>query len=193
MEFQKLIVLVQAFVEKLLNEKLNPQLCFHNSNHTKFVVAATKAIGFEVGLSPKEQETVTIAAWFHDTGYTEAYQDHERVSFKIATQFLSGLGISKDQLAEINSCILATRFPQNPKNLMEMVICDADFYHLSVDKYQVFALALKKEWEAVLGLIYTQSQWDSINLEMLSTHNYFTSYGQSVLEANKTKNIAKLK
>ena len=193
MHFDQLMVLVSGFVDQLLKKKLSPCLYFHNLTHTRYVVKAVQEIGFHAGLTPKQQETVTLAAWFHDTGYTEVYKNHELVSIEIATEFLASVGIVGEQVADIRSCILATRYPQKPTNLMEMVICDADFYHFSVEDYMQFAAALKKEWEAEFDHCYTQQQWNHINLEMLSNHQYFTDYGQQLLQKSKEHNISKLK
>lgn len=175
-----------------MKEKLNPKLYFHNELHTAYVVTAAQEIGSNSGLNVEEMEIVMLAAWFHDTGYTEAYKDHELISIEIATQFLANLGIASEKIADVRSCILATRYPQKPVNLMEMVICDADFYHFSSDRYIDFASALKKEWEETIGLTYTQHQWDSINLEMLQFHHYFTPYSKVNLQSKKEENIKKL-
>lgn len=193
MDFKDLIIAVSQFVTKLLKEKLSPQLYFHNELHTSYVVAAAQEIGSQSGLTEEGMEIVMLAAWFHDTGYTEAYKDHELISIEIATQFLAYLGIASEKIADVRSCILATRYPQKPVNLMEMVICDADFYHFSSERYTDFAAVLKKECEETIGLTYTQDQWDSINLEMLQFHQYFTTYAQANLQPKKEENIKKLK
>ena len=193
MHFDQLIVLVSGFVDQLFKNKLSPCLYFHNLTHTLYVVKAVQEIGYHAQLTQKQQETVTLAAWFHDTGYTAAYKNHELVSIEIAAEFLTSVGVTGEQLADIRACILATQYPQQPKNLMEMVICDADFYHFAIDDYTQFAAALKKEWEAELGHCYTTQQWNNINLEMLRNHQYFTAYGQEILQKSKEHNIGKLK
>lgn len=192
MDFKDLIVAVSQFVTQLFKEKLSPKLYFHNTLHTSYVVTAAQEIGSQSGLTTEEMEIVMLAAWFHDTGYIEVYKDHELVSIEIATQFLAGLGIENEKIADVRSCILATRYPQKPTNLMEMVVCDADFYHFSANRYADFAMALKKEWEETIGLTYTQKQWDGINWEMLHFHQYFTSYAQANLQPKKEENIKRL-
>lgn len=76
---------------------------------------------------------------------------------------------------------------------MEVVLCDADFYHLSRAHYTKFEKSLRKERETCLNLYYTNEPWNALNLEMLTTHEYFTTYGKTVLQDGKAKNIAKLK
>jgi hypothetical protein len=74
-----------------------------------------------------------------------------------------------------------------------MVLCDADFYHFSRPDYSKFEKSLRKEWETCLNLFYTDEQWNALNLEMLTTHEYFTAYGRTVLQQRKQENINKLK
>lgn len=189
MDFNQLLFLASSFVKQTLKEKLSAKLYFHNLTHTQNVVNASLEIGTQVGLTEEELENVLLAAWFHDTGYTEAYQNHELHSAKIAGTFLAQQGLAHERLETISACILATRFPQEPVNLMEMVICDADFSHFSMENYLGFAQSLKQEWEEVIGLSYLPQQWNSINLKMLQNHQYFTSYGQCQLQERKEKNI----
>ncbi|WP_199141914.1 HD domain-containing protein [Pedobacter sp. ASV12] len=189
MDFVQLEALVSDFVQQLFREKLSAKLYFHNVAHTQYVVNAAREIGMNAGLDAEELETVLLAAWFHDTGYTETYQQHELASVEIAVQFLAAYGLAKHRLDEVITCILATRFPQQPVCLVEKVICDADFYHFSMDNYLAFAQSLKQEWEEVIGLEYTPLQWNSINLKMLLNHQYFTSFGRHKLQICKEKNI----
>ncbi len=189
MDFVQLEALVRDYVQRLFREKLNPKLYFHNVAHTQHVVNAVREIGMGAGLSNKELETVLLAAWFHDTGYTETYQQHELASVEIALRFLAAYHLPQPQLDKVSACILATQFPQQPVSLMEKVICDADFYHFSMENYLAFAQSLKQEWEEVIGLQYSPLQWNSINLEMLRNHQYFTSFGQHKLQSCKEKNI----
>jgi uncharacterized protein len=42
-------------------------------------------------------------------------------------------------------------------------------------------------------MYYTDEQWNALNLEMLANHSYFTGYGKTVLQAQKQKNIDRLK
>lgn len=92
----------------------------------------------------------------------------------------------------VSSCILATRFPQQPKNKPEEILCDADFYHFSRTDYTAHEQQLRKEWEIHLHLKYTDDEWDKLNYEMLKDHKYFTTYGQTVLQERKKENLKKL-
>jgi len=193
MNLSRIVGLSSSFVINLFAGRLSPQLGFHNANHTENVVTAVQEIGLKVGISPDELDLITIAAWFHDTGYTKCYAGHEQLSAAIARDFLLENELDTVQIERITSCILATTFPQKPKNSFEMVLCDADFYHFSRPDYAKFEKSLRREWATCLNLYYTDEQWNMLNLEMLSSHVYFTSYGKIVLQERKQKNIDQLR
>lgn len=183
---------VKLFVEDRLKNRLSQKMYFHNLEHTLLVVEGVQVIGGEAGLSKADHLVVVLAAFLHDLGYTEKYIGHEEASAAIAAEFLLANGFSQERTELVSGCIMATRFPQYPKNELEMVICDADFYHFSLNDYQNYADRLKAEWEENLGLIYTDAAWDTLNLEMLRRHEYFTAYGRKTLQEKKMLNIEKL-
>lgn len=189
MDSKQLINSIQRYVTSLLKKNLTPHHYFHDISHTNNVVAAAVEIGTACNLNHEEMITVVVAAWFHDTGYTEAYNGHEAISAAISTSYLKSIKINTAFLMKVKNCILSTRIPQQPLTLIEKVICDADFYHLSKSDYHIYAQALRKEWENCLNLNYTDQQWNALNLEMLSTHVYFTDYGKVVLQKRKQENI----
>ncbi len=193
MDFNPLVDLSREFVTTLFSNELSLQLSFHSADHTANVVIAAQEIGIQAGLSPEDLDLVSIAAWFHDTGYTKGYLGHEQLSVNIARDFLANNSLDTLHIGQITSCILSTLFPQRPKNTLEMVLCDADFYHFSRTNYQTFETLLRKEWKICLNRNYTDEQWNALNLEMLTNHEYFTDYGKTVLQTRKQKNIDNLK
>src|SRR5688572_25924083 len=78
----------EDFVSNYLREKLSPKLIYHNYAHTLDVVNNSRKIGKKSGLKDEELEIVTLAAWFHDVGYSDIYKGHEERSKEIASRFL---------------------------------------------------------------------------------------------------------
>jgi predicted metal-dependent HD superfamily phosphohydrolase len=126
-------------------------------------------------------------------GVATGIAGHEQLSVNISRDFLADNGLDPLYIEQITSCILATMFPQSPKNILEMVLCDADFYHFSRANYPTFEASLRREWETCLNIHYTTEQWNALNLAMLTNHEYFTGYGKIVLQTGKQKNIDILK
>lgn len=180
---------IQIFVKELFHTGLSDTMYFHNFNHTLIVLDAVLEIGLNAGLSNSDLKILAYAAIFHDTGYTEKYIGHEEMSIAIAEDFLSKTDLDSKAILKIKDCIFATKYPQFPRDILEQIICDADFYHFSMNEYQQYAKALKEEWQQNIGLIYSEEQWNRLNLEMLENHKYFTDYAKLNWQINKEQNI----
>jgi len=183
---------VEQYVTYLLKHNLPETLKFHNFTHTKDVVNAVLKIGQNSGLSHEELEIITIAAWFHDTGHTVIYDGHEEESKKIAQKHLSILKYEERKIQKVNDCIQATKLPQNPKDKLEEVICDADLYHLSQQNYFIKSELLRKEWELILHKFYSDMEWYELNITFFKKHCYLSSYGKKTLENQKKANRRRL-
>jgi predicted metal-dependent HD superfamily phosphohydrolase len=191
-EQEILLQKVEAFVKELLEKELPKSMYFHNFEHTLLVVEGVKIIGKKNNVSENELLTLILAAFLHDVGYAKQYIGHEQVSAEMAQVFLLKNGLERRQIEVVVNCIMATKYPQLPNNDLEKIICDADFYHFSLQNYLAFAARLKREWEENLRLVYTDREWDAINIKMLTGHEYFTSFGKQTLQKKKNLNIEKL-
>lgn len=65
---------VQAYCENILTTTKCKELPFHNVEHTRQVMQNADTISQHIGLSDEEKEPIFIAAWFHDTGFCQAYR-----------------------------------------------------------------------------------------------------------------------
>ena len=180
------------YVAEYLKARLPSTMYFHGTHHTHMVVRAVRIIGKAGGYSEQELLVPILAAFFHDTGYAMRYLGHEEASAEMALGFLQKEGLAEHVVQYIARLILSTRFPQYPTDEMEMILCDADLYHLSLPGYLDCALMLKKEWAHHLGQAYSDQEWNAKNLQMLTTHQYFTDYGKQVLQQAKQGNIDRL-
>lgn len=191
-EQEILLKKVEAFVKGLLEKELSENMYFHNLEHTLLVVEGVKIIGKENNVNENELFILILAAFLHDIGYTRQYIGHEQTSAEMAERFLLENGLEQAQVKVVTNCIMATKYPQLPNNDFEKIICDADFYHFSLQNYLVFAARLKREWEENLRLVYTDREWYAINIKMLTGHEYFTPFGKQRLQKKKNLNIEKL-
>ena len=180
---------VARFATKLLKTALPSHLLFHNYQHTWEVVQAAHEIGKNSGLEEDKLEILMIAAWFHDIGHTVQYKGHEEASKKIAKEYLQKINYPASKIQQVLDCIDATQMPQNPRDIMEKVMCDADLYHFTLPTYSDKKELLRKEWELVFNKIYSDKAWNEMNLDFLKMHRYCSSYGETVLSSRKAKNI----
>jgi predicted metal-dependent HD superfamily phosphohydrolase len=181
---------VAAFVTSLYEENPRPSLLYHNLVHTKNVVQRAEEIAAHYQLSESETMAIYIAAWFHDTGNVFAEADkHEEKSVELMKDFMHKEGIVNETvLTDIANCILATKMPQSPKNLMEEILCDADTYHFGTKDFKKTNKLLRKEY-ALRGYDKIVRDWRVNTVKILETHHFYTSYCRALLSSRKEQNI----
>lgn len=183
--------LAGRYITRLFATKLSGYLVFHNFHHTSNVVLGVKDIGRHLYLGKEEREILLLAAWFHDSGHIIKYIGHEEASQQIAAEWMEKENYLKEKLERVLGCIAATHLPQQPKTLIQEVICDADLYHLSLGEYCHIQFQLREEFKRVFNKEYSNMQWLEGNLKFLDNHQYFTEFGKTVLAERKKKNRAK--
>jgi predicted metal-dependent HD superfamily phosphohydrolase len=172
-----LIEQAEDFVCKLLKDKLSVSYTYHNLNHTLEVVSAVKELLEGEKIGPIESEMVLLAAWFHDTGYINGCDNHENSSIIIVSDFLREKNKSEKYIDAIGKLIKTTIYGYVPQNTLEKIIKDADYYHFTKKDYFVRCELLRKEWETVKQKKYTDLEWTTENLKMLTQcHEYYTDY-----------------
>jgi HD superfamily phosphodiesterase len=174
---------------ELFKQKLPEHLVYHNYAHTESVALAARKLAKGMELGEEAIEIVTLAGWFHDAGFIEAYHGHEDVSKRIAEEYLRGEGASDEKIGYILGCIEATRMPQRPKNLLEEILCDADMSALGKKTSFERSQLLRIEWEKALGKTMTDEEWLRQDLNFLTSHKYFTRYAQEIYDDRKLENI----
>ena len=169
---------------------LNSGYRFHGIDHTREVVRAARKIANECKLGTQDATLVQIAAWYHDTGFSISPFNHEFHSKEIARQFLMANSFPKSYIDQVIDCIRTTRMPQQPKNLIEAVICDAVMYHLAGNEYWKKNISLKREQEFITNKKIRDDQWCHENLNFLTQHRYCTDYGKRVLKKFKLSHLS---
>lgn len=183
------IVEQAALYSKDVLNKLSKNYTFHNILHTYEVVEASMIIAKHCNLNPVDSELVLISCWFHDTGFSISPFNHEEYSASIAKQFLTLKRYRPKKITKIIGCIRATRLPQEPSNLIESIVCDADMFHLSTNEYWVKNQSLKNEREHISNAAIRNDQWCYEILNFLSQHQYHTEYGRKILSKNKQAHL----
>ena len=195
MEYNTILHKAESFVKDLYNNSNQERLVFHNLDHTLNVVARASEIASNYQLSDRDQLVLYTAAWFHDTGhlYVEPAM-HEVKSVDLMKNFFINLGLEDTELiSAIECCILATRMPQQPSNLVDQIICDADTYHLGTAAFKKTNKQLRKEYAKRKLVDPSRVNWNKKSLEFLEAHHYFTDYCQTLLHDGKQRNIETMK
>lgn len=180
----------EDFVSNLLKDKLSNLYSYHNFNHTFTVVTAVKELCKKEDVEGDDKEALLVAAWFHDAGYVEGYENHEKSSTKIAADFLREKGKSEDFIALVSSLILATVKEYEPKTHLEKIIRDADYAHLMGEEYTTTCELLRLELKNTGIVSFSNAEWTRENLNfLLNKHRFYTDYALRKWQPLKEKNL----
>lgn len=179
---------VSEYVEKLFQDHSNPDLSYHNINHTRSVVEHASKISQHYKLSAVDNMIVTVAAWFHDVGHPiSGMYEHEKKSVSVMKLFLLHSNVEEETIDKIAGCIMSTKLPSCPHNLLEEILCDADTYHLGTDEFLISDESVRKEFDPKGNI--KDAEWNKQTLHFLLQHKYYTSYCQERLIEGKNTNI----
>lgn len=183
----------EKYVSSLIEDAINPLYTYHNLEHTQNVVKYANKIGVELEFNEEQLEILTLAAWFHDSGYYEDFAKHEEISARNARKFLEERNYSEDKISEITQAILHTKIPHPPcDNIICNALCDADLYHLASKSYLKSSEKLREEKSALRKQeIEPKNYWQD-TLVFLQNHKYRTKYGKKVFGKKKELNYQKV-
>ncbi len=184
----------EKYVQALLTDELDHTFFYHNLSHTQRVVKATKAL--IEGESITEENDILaleLAAWFHDTGYTEGTDEHELLSTKLAKTFLENHNLDADIIDKVSQLIMATKMGYEPVNNHEKIIRDADSSHFASKSYTEQSDLLREEWEALGIRSYKDIDWLKENIDFFTKHHrFYTDFANDNWQKRKDKNLAAL-
>ena len=186
---KKLLTNIRKYVSRFIRTHID--LEYHGLKHTESVVHWTQQLGHYERISKRKLALLTIASWFHDTGFAIKYHGHEEGSITLMKDFL------KDELDDfdiqfISNCISATHISYEPKNVYEYLIRDADLAHLGSTDYKHWHLRLRSEWESIDKKKYSDFEWYQLNLEFLNKHYYHTLSARILFNRMKRMNMLEL-
>jgi len=171
-----------------LKDGLDKHYYYHDVRHTLDVIEQSQTIGKLEGVSVRDLEILKIAALFHDTGFLKVRSGHEQASVDFF-QSADGLSTLADEDCDIIiGCIVATHIPQNPKNHLARILCDADVDYLGREDFSLIAENLFLEMSAC-GEMSDRITWDNLQIKFLEGHAYHTVSNQERRNAKKEENL----
>ncbi len=179
----------RTYVLSILTTRTPVENFYHDVNHTREVVQSAIEIGIGEKLSEDELEMIQIAAWFHDVGYIEKTDGHEKISIEYARTFLTELQYPSDKIEIIIGAILATKVPQKPKNKLEKILCDADLFHLGQELFFNRNDRYRVEYENYLGHKLSEYDWLVKTIDFVKNQNFYTDYAQRNFNDQKNETL----
>ena len=184
---------VEAHVEHLIRSGTDERYVYHNFQHTYAVVEAAAEIAAHYDLGTNDLLAVRLAAWFHDTGYTEGWEGHEDRSADYADRYLRGHGVKSEELIEkVRSGILATRMPQQPQTFVGEIVADADLSHLGEVSYWDRCGRVRQEFALTRNIVMSDQEWIDFELAFMLEHEYHTEAARELYGKLKEKHVKEL-
>lgn len=174
-----------------LEKGLDRRLYYHDVKHTIDVINQVELIGLGEGIKEEEMILLKTAALFHDLGHTISYIDHEEQGIIFAKDILPKYSYSDNQIEIISELIYATKFPPEPRNKLEEIICDADLDYLGREDFLPSSHNLYLEMFEH-GRIKNKEEWNKIQVSFLKTHTYYTETARNARSINKQQQLDKL-
>lgn len=194
MEISSVIAAAQSHVTRQYEQHADPVLVYHNLAHTLQVVQAAEQISAYYRLTEADQLVVLLAAWFHDMGYLLGDRtQHEAAGAEAVRSFVTAQQLPESMGQAVADCILATRIPQHPRNLLEQIVCDADLFHLGSKDFSKRNKLLRTEMELATEQKISGADWAKSSIQFLESHTYHTAYCRTLLKQQKEENLEKLR
>lgn len=112
-----------------------------------------------------DEESIIIAALFHDAGYTEVKKDKEKHSCKIAEEELQKLGYSKDKIIKVKENIMATAQNNELKTIEQKILRAADLHNFmaSYPKFEEASKKIREEFKILYpGQRFPIKEWTEL-------------------------------
>lgn len=173
-------------------EGLDPKLTYHCIDHTLDVLKHSTRIANDEGINSRELFLLKVAAVYHDIGFLYKYDGHEEKGCEIFLEDCGRFNLKESEIELILGLIRATKVPQQPKNLLQRIICDADLDYLGRIDFMEIANRLQTEFMNY-SIVPNEARWRELQLKFLEGHHYHTNSSRLLREPVKKANIKKIK
>ena len=184
---------IRTYILTRLKAELDEKLIYHSYEHTEKVEEAVIKYGELENLSDQELILLRTAALFHDSGFLFRYEENETLAVDFFRRIAPDFGYEESAIEKISEIIMSTAHGQEPKNLLEAIMCDADLDYLGRMDYHDTAEKLFTE-EALFGKNRSKKDVLKKQIEYLSEiHQYYTVSANNLRAYGKMKRLAEVK
>jgi hypothetical protein len=188
----------EAVVKPIL-QSLPVDLVYHSGEHTLGIVYPQSVRLAEMeGLSKDEIILLSVAALFHDTGFTVTYASHEMHSAQMAYDYAtsSQCEVIRNGAQIIANAILCTnlggRLPENP---IEFILRDADLSPLGLECFPDWNKRLQEECRSHRqAFLHPDAQddylWAQMQVRFFREHEWFTTAAKALYDGQKQLNLS---
>lgn len=174
-----------------LEANLPKFLTYHALDHTLDVLHVCNQYIKREDLPERERYLLKMGAIVHDMGFLEGPENHEEIGAGMAEIVMRELGLNAKDIEQVKGLVMATKIPQNPKNHLQRIICDADLDYLGRKDYPEISAKLFEELKN-MKLISTAQEWKDLQINFLKKHHFHTAFAIKNREPQKQIWLKKL-
>ncbi|NNJ55414.1 MAG: HD domain-containing protein [Bacteroidia bacterium] len=183
---------LKRFISEKINSEISKDLSYHGLHHTLAVLESCNQYIKRLKIDSHKAHLLRTAALMHDLGILWNYSDHEAKGIEYIKNELPDWGYSKKDIEVICSLVQATKLPQQPKTLLEEIICDADLDYLGTENFYRIGETLYHEFKSQ-KIVSNRKEWNDLQIRFLENHSYHTAFARKNREPVKQKFLAELK
>ena len=181
------------FIKAQLHDSGHPDLVFHNLAHTKCLARSAQMIGGLSQLSDEEMTILMASAWFRNIGFTDKTEVPLEAGARIARSFFVKQGLPENLIAGITGLILFDPLHNEPQNLLEQIIADAETGYFGKRSFLKKNELLRKETEVITKRMIGKDAWFKRTISTLEQHRYHTLSANIFLADQKSENLIHIK
>lgn len=167
-----------------LSYRQMPNHLYHNFNHAVDVYNVATELAKAEGIGTKNTELLQTAAWLHDIILISKYTNNEEQSALLAENHLPlFFGYSVGEANEVGKLIRATKYPTEPKGLLQEIICDADVANVGRKDF------FEKGYAVFMELGIPREKWNDMQRGFLKGHKFYTDSAKKIYGPGKERNI----
>jgi uncharacterized protein len=167
-----------------LLKQYGPNHAYHNKKHGFEVWNAARQYAISENVNEYEKFILETATLLHDAVFIIGRKDNEEASCEFAKAYLPKEGYAQEDIEEVCKTIMPTKMPQNPSNLLQRIICDADLDNLGRKDFFQKGYALMQE----NGWISNKQTYE-LQYNFLKNHSYWTLSAKNARDAGKQENL----
>ncbi len=183
---------LEEFVHSKLEAELNKNLHFHNYDYARHLYEYSGLLAKASELDLEETLLIRTTALLLNVGYTTEYENPENKSAEFARMILPEYNYSEKQITVISNLILSSKWPPEPKNMLEMILYDikmefigrADFIRL----YKLLFLEQNHYMKSLDVLEFKRKQ-----LEILQNYQFFTESAKRLREIPFEEQLSRIR
>ncbi|MDZ4823276.1 MAG: HD domain-containing protein [Flavobacteriales bacterium] len=184
--------LARQHVSEIFSQQFQSEIVYHTYAHTLSVLLVLDKLCAEEKISDQHWHLLRLAALFHDCGFSVQGEEHEAHSAVLVSKFMMEHNYTEEETQLVKRCIMTTALVDEPDDLYEQILRDADLHYLGTTDYFRQADLLRKEWEATAGKVMSDKEWYSTNLDFFNQHSYYTASAKKLYDAQKEINFREI-